>query len=111
MNVREWERYEERYEEKPKKITKKKKTWKQVKEEKKNKKPKWNKESGVGLSGAKTYFLGMKKLDEKEFDKLWKVMSQEQWDLRFKTTLQNRQNEKRKYEWWKDDESYLDIDR
>ena len=53
----------------------------------------------------------MKKLDEKEFDKLWKVMSQEQWDLRFKTTLQNRQNEKRKYEWWKDDESYLDIDR
>ena len=68
-------------------------------------------ESGVGLSGAKTYFLGMKKLDEKEFDKLWKVMSQEQWDLRFKTTLQNRQNEKRKYEWWKDDESYLDIDR
>ena len=47
MNVREWEIYEERYEEKPKKITKKKKTWKQVKEEKKNKKPKWNKKRGV----------------------------------------------------------------
>ena len=68
-------------------------------------------ESGVGVSGAKTYFLGIKKLDENEFDKLWKVMTEEQYDLQFKASLQNRQMEKRKYEWWKDDESYLDIDR
>ena len=29
--------------------------------------------SGVGISGARTYFIGSKKLDEKEFDKLWDV--------------------------------------
>ena len=27
----------------------------------------------VGISGARTYFIGSKKLDEKEFDKLWDV--------------------------------------
>ena len=60
-------------------------------------------ESGVGLSGAKTYFLGMKKLDEKEFDKLWRVMTKEQWDLQFKVNLQNRQNGTLKYEWWREE--------
>ncbi len=30
--------------------------------------------SNVGISGAKTYFVGVKKIDEKSFDKLWKVM-------------------------------------
>ena len=29
--------------------------------------------SNVGLSGAKTYFIGVKKIDEKNFDRLWKV--------------------------------------
>jgi len=28
---------------------------------------------GVGISGARTYFIGDKKLDPKEFDKLWEV--------------------------------------
>ena len=65
----------------------------------------------VGLSGARTYFVGTKKLNEEEFDKLWKVMTKESYDLQFKTTLQNRQMDQRKYEWWKDDESYLDIDK
>ena len=27
----------------------------------------------VGISGARTYFIGTKKLDPKEFDKLWDV--------------------------------------
>ena len=45
-----------------------------------------NLESEVGVSGAKTYF--------KEF----------------KATLQNRQLDQRKYEWWKDEETYLDVD-
>ena len=27
--------------------------------------------SNVGLSGAKTYFVGIKQIDEEEFDKLW----------------------------------------
>ena len=65
----------------------------------------------VGLSGARTYFVGTKKLNEEEFDNLWKVMTKESYDLQFKASLQNRQMDQRKYEWWKDDESYLDIDR
>ena len=28
---------------------------------------------GVGISGARTYFIGTKRLDSKEFDKLWEV--------------------------------------
>jgi|TARA_B100000073_G_scaffold63407_1_gene46863 hypothetical protein len=60
-------------------------------------------ESGVGLSGAKTYFLGIKNIDEENFDKLWKVMTKEQWDLQFKVNLQNRQNGALKYEWWKEE--------
>jgi len=62
----------------------------------------------VGVNGAKTYFKGVKKLPEdKDFDKLWKVMTEEQYDNQFKATLQNQ----RKYEWWKDEESYLDVEK
>ena len=62
----------------------------------------------VGVNGAKTYFKGVKKLPEdKDFDKLWKVMTEQEYDNQFKATLQNQ----RKYEWWKEEESYLDIDK
>lgn len=62
----------------------------------------------VGLNGAKTYFKGMKKIPEdKDFDKLWKVMTEQEYDNQFKATLQNQ----RKYEWWKEEESYLDIEK
>ena len=67
--------------------------------------------SNVGLSGATTYFKGTKKLpDDENFGKLWKVMSEKEYELHFKNSLQNRQMGKRKYEWWKDDEEWLDID-
>ena len=59
----------------------------------------------IGLTGARTYFIGIKQLDGKEFDKLWKVMTEEQYDLQFKATLQDRQLGNRKYEWWKDEPS------
>lgn len=60
--------------------------------------------SNVGLNGAKTYFKGVKLMPKDEdFDKLWRVMSEEQYDTNFKNNLQNRQIEKRKYEWWKDE--------
>ena len=66
----------------------------------------------VGISGARTYFKGVKQMpDGKKFDKLWRVMTEEQWDIQFKSGLQNRQMGQRKYEWWKDDTSYLDIDK
>jgi len=44
--------------------------------------------SGIGVSGAKTYFMGIKRLKGKEFDSLWRVMSQEKYDLQFKASLQ-----------------------
>ena len=66
--------------------------------------------SGVGVSGAKTYFRKRKELDVEAFDKLWKVMSKNEYDRTFMNNLQNRQMGKMKYEWWKDEESYLDIE-
>ena len=59
----------------------------------------------IGLSGARTYFIGTKEIEEKSFDKLWKLMTEEQYDLQFKATLQDRQLGNRKYEWWKDEPS------
>ena len=59
--------------------------------------------SNVGLSGAKTYFVGIKQIDEEEFDKLWRVMSKEKYDMEFKANLQNRQ-----IEWWKEDKDIVD---
>ena len=55
----------------------------------------------VGINGAKTYFKGMKKLPEdKDFDKLWKVMTEQDYDTQLKSSLQNRQ-----IEWWKEEPS------
>tara|TARA_Y100001938_G_C7750558_1_gene263714 strand:- start:239 stop:505 length:267 start_codon:yes stop_codon:yes gene_type:complete len=62
----------------------------------------------IGVSGARTYFIGVKRIDEKEFDKLWKVMSRDQYDNIFKATLQDRQLGNRKYEWWKEEATQPD---
>ena len=62
----------------------------------------------VGVNGARTYFIGRKQIDAKEFDKLWKVMTREQYDTNFKNNLQNRQMGKMKYEWWKEDQAETD---
>ena len=32
--------------------------------------------SEVGISGARTYFKGVKQIDGKSFDKLWRVMTE-----------------------------------
>ena len=62
--------------------------------------------SNVGLSGAKTYFKGMKQMPKDEdFDKLWKVMTEQEYDTRFTSSLQNRQ-----VEWWKEEPSGPDKD-
>ena len=64
--------------------------------------------SGYGKVSAKAYFLGMKQLEEEEFDKLWKVMTKQEYEFDFKNSLQNRQMDKRKYEWWKDEPKGID---
>ncbi len=63
--------------------------------------------SNVGVQGAKTYFMGIKQMEEKEFDKLWKVMSEQHYNTQ--KDLANREG--KQYEWWKDDEDWLDIDK
>ena len=54
---------------------------------------------------AKLYFINLKQIDEKEFNKLRKVMTEEQYHINLKLSLKNRQ-----IEWWKED-NYLDIDK
>ena len=48
----------------------------------------------VGKTGATTYFQGVKKLpNQEDFHKLWKVMSEKEYDSIFKSSLQNKQYE------------------
>ena len=60
--------------------------------------------SNIGISGARTYFKGVKRIDGKSFDKLWKVMTKDEYDRLF--DLSNRQN--KQYEWWKEDKEITD---
>ena len=62
----------------------------------------------VGVNGARTYFIGRKQIEATEFDKLWRVMTRDEYDTQFKNNLQNRQMGKMKYEWWKEDKSETD---
>ena len=58
--------------------------------------------SEVGITGARTYFLGVKKLDIKEFDKLWKVMTKKEYD---------RQSHPGYIKWWKDERTNPDMEK
>ena len=58
------------------------------------------------LKKAEQFFIERKQIDKKEFKNIWRVKSEETYDVEFKSSLHNRQ-----VEWWKDDESYLDIDK
>ena len=62
--------------------------------------------SDVGLSGAKTFFVGRKQIDEKEFDSIWKVMTEDHYETQ--KDLANRQN--KQYEWWKEDREITDSE-
>jgi len=58
--------------------------------------------SNVGLSGARTFFIGRKQIDAKEFNKLWRVMTDESYAWLKKHTREN------KYEEFSD---WLDIEK
>ena len=66
----------------------------------------------VTSGGAEHYFIGRKKMkdNEKAFHELWKVVKKKDYDREFKNNLYIRLKGNRKYEWWKDEESYLDVD-
>tara|TARA_Y100000034_G_scaffold45986_1_gene56545 strand:+ start:59 stop:307 length:249 start_codon:yes stop_codon:yes gene_type:complete len=65
--------------------------------------------SNVGISGAKTYFRGIKRIDQKEFDKLWKVMTRNEYDKRLKIGLR-KPSSHGQYEWWKEDKEITDSE-
>ena len=66
-----------------------------------------NLESEVGISGATTYFQGVKKMpDRKSFNNLWKVMTREQNDKQFKAG--NRKPSSQGYNWWEEDKAITD---
>ena len=55
--------------------------------------------SFMGEDAPKKYFIKRKQIDEKSFDRLWKVMSETKWDTI--RELSNRDG--KQYEWWKDE--------
>ena len=65
--------------------------------------------SNVGNSGARTYFMGIKKLDPKEFDKLWKVMTRDEYDTKLEMGLR-KPSSHGQVEWWKEDKEITDSE-
>jgi len=65
--------------------------------------------SNVGISGAKTYFRGIKRIDQKEFDKLWKVMTRIDYDKKLEMGLR-KPSSHGEIEWWKEDKEITDSE-
>ena len=65
--------------------------------------------SNVGLSGAKTYFRGIKRIDQKEFDNLWKVMTRDEYDTKLEIGLR-KPSSHGQVEWWKEDKEITDSE-
>ena len=62
--------------------------------------------SGVGVTGARTFFVKRKQIDSEKFDQIWKVMSEDHYETQ--KDLANRQN--KQYEWWKEDKDITDSE-
>ena len=63
-------------------------------------------DSGVGVTGAKTYFVGVKNISENKFDKLWKVMSEKEYNDKYKAHIRNPSSVG--YQWWIEENTNLD---
>ena len=62
--------------------------------------------SNVGLSGARTYFRGIKRLKQKQFEELWKVMTSDEYDRQFHST--NRPPSYQGIRWWEEEKEITD---
>jgi hypothetical protein len=62
--------------------------------------------SNVGISGAKTYFVGIKRIEESKFDKLWKVMTVDEYNRKLEIGL--RKPSSQGYQWWTEENANLD---
>ena len=61
--------------------------------------------SEIGKTGARTYFKGIKRIEGKKFDELWKVMTESDYNSR------KLQRNPGYIKWWKDERSNLDIEK
>ena len=69
-----------------------------------------NLESEVGISGATTYFQGVKKMpDRKSFNNLWKVMTRAEYDRILEMGLR-KPSSHGQIEWWKEDKEITDSE-
>tara|TARA_Y100000590_G_scaffold353535_1_gene406486 strand:+ start:1332 stop:1598 length:267 start_codon:yes stop_codon:yes gene_type:complete len=62
----------------------------------------------VGVTGAKTFFIGRKQIERKEFDNIWKVMSEKEWRIRFESAIREPSSSYKGIEWWKEDGKIID---
>ena len=62
--------------------------------------------SNVGISRAKTYFVGIKRIEESKFDKLWKVMTVDEYNRKLEIGL--RKPSSQGYQWWTEENANLD---
>jgi hypothetical protein len=65
--------------------------------------------SEVGITGARTYFIGIKRIDPKEFDKLWRVMTRDEYDRKLEMGLR-KPSSHGQIEWWKEDKEITDSE-
>ena len=65
----------------------------------------------VGVSGARTYFLGLKKIDKKKFNALWRVMTEEShtWLKKHTRKPSSERTDYPSYiKWWEEEKSITD---
>ena len=68
--------------------------------------------SNVGITGAQTYFKGVKKLPkDKDFDKLYRVKTEKEHKLNMEAFERKPSSHSYGIEWWKEETSNLDIER
>ena len=61
------------------------------------------------IEEANKYFISRKQIEENEFKKLWKVMSESDYDTQ--RQISQRQGSTVQYEWWREEDAYLDGEK
>ena len=65
--------------------------------------------SSVGISGARTYFKGVKRLPkEKDFDILYRVKTEKEHKLNIEAFERKPSSQSYGIEWWKEDKEIID---
>tara|TARA_A100001201_G_scaffold14204_2_gene17323 strand:+ start:641 stop:919 length:279 start_codon:yes stop_codon:yes gene_type:complete len=63
----------------------------------------------ITQGGAVEYFMKRKQIeDEQTFKKIWSVVSKKEYNLNMEAFSRKPSSEH--FQWWKDEESYLDVD-